>query len=382
MESVQIKNIDPETAFLLSKQETGFEWELFKENVRPLKRGRNVRLLNQSLTSHNNNQLKKNLLETRRKLIEAIDDYKGEDPLQPWLECMKWVQEAFPAGGDSSGLIVIYEQCVRKFWHSERYKNDLRYLKIWLEYAENCVDAEVIYSFLDVNDIGQTHSVYYIAYALLLESKSKMKAANDMFSLGISREAQPIEKLKDAYKKFLVRSMTKPKNTDEDLDENQLPIRSFGTVLAREDNRMQTAQSSDFHRKKLKPDGTQRTSLLVYKDTKVDVISHQPDKSKAAWNSLGTRAERNKENHAIPSKWTSYKVPQKPGPRVGRPTPSARIEVFVDEECAKTRQASDESGSSSTLPVIHGDGQDNIKRETELLRKNPLRNFPPNSLPR
>ena len=53
--------------------------------------------------------------------------------------------------------------------------------------AENCVDAEVIYSFLDANDIGQTHSVYYIAYALLLESKSKMKAANDMFSLGISR---------------------------------------------------------------------------------------------------------------------------------------------------------------------------------------------------
>ncbi|KAK1555963.1 hypothetical protein Q3G72_033908 [Acer saccharum] len=322
-------------------------------------------------------------LASSMKLIEAIDDYKGEDPLQPWLECMKWVQEAFPAGGDSSGLLVIYEQCVRKFWHSEHYKNDLRYLKIWLEYAENCVDAEVIYSFLDANDIGQTHSEYYIAYALLLESKSKMKAANDMFSLGISREAQPIEKLKDAYKKFLARSMTKPKNTDEDPEENHLPARSFGTVLAREDNRMQTAQSSDFHRKKLKPDGTQRTPLLVYKDTKVDVLSsHQPDKSKAAWNNLGTRAERNKENNAIPSKWTSYKVPQKPGPRVGRPTPSARIEVFVDEECAETCQASDESGSSSTLPVIHGDGQDNIRRETELLRKNPLRNFPPNSLPR
>ncbi|KAI9201769.1 hypothetical protein LWI28_028973 [Acer negundo] len=380
MESVLIENLDPETAFLLSKQETGFEWELFKENVRPLKRGRNVRLLNESLTSHNNSQLKKTLIEKRRKLIEAIDDYKGEDPLQPWLECMKWVQEAFPAGGDSSGLLVIYEQCVRKFWHSEHYKNDLRYLKIWLEYAENCVDAEVIYSFLDANDIGQTHSVYYIAYALLLESKSKMKAANDMFNLGISREAQPIEKLKDAYKKFLARSMTKPKNTDEDPEENHLPVRSFGTVLAREDNRMQTAQSSDFHKKKLKPDGN---PLLVYKDTKVDVLSsHQPDKSKAAWNSLGTRAERNKENNAIPSKWTSYKVPQKPGPRVGRPTPSARIEVFVDEECAETRQASDESGSSSTFPVIHGDGQDNIKRETDLLRKNPLRNFPPNSLPR
>lgn len=45
------------------------------------------------------------------------------------------MQEAFPPGGDSSGLIVIYEQCVRTFWHDERYKDDLRYLKVWLEYV-------------------------------------------------------------------------------------------------------------------------------------------------------------------------------------------------------------------------------------------------------
>lgn len=123
-----------------------------------------------------------------RALIEAIDQYKGEDPLQPWLQwvlffwnkigffrntsailfftltflnclpsyifyelcidsvadiifslklwrCIKWVQESFPPGGDSSGLIVIYEQCVRTFWHDERYKDDLRYLKTWLEYV-------------------------------------------------------------------------------------------------------------------------------------------------------------------------------------------------------------------------------------------------------
>lgn len=60
------KKLDPETRFLVSKQETGNEWELFKENVRPLKRGRNVRLLNDALKSHTHNQLKKSLLETRR----------------------------------------------------------------------------------------------------------------------------------------------------------------------------------------------------------------------------------------------------------------------------------------------------------------------------
>lgn len=53
--------------------------------------------------------------------------------------------------------------------------------------AENCFDAEVIFNFLQANEIGTTHSAYYIAYALHLESNAKTKAANDIFNLGISR---------------------------------------------------------------------------------------------------------------------------------------------------------------------------------------------------
>ncbi|KAI9200019.1 hypothetical protein LWI28_001567 [Acer negundo] len=44
MESVQIENIDPVTEFIACKQDSGYECELFKENARPLKRGRNVGL--------------------------------------------------------------------------------------------------------------------------------------------------------------------------------------------------------------------------------------------------------------------------------------------------------------------------------------------------
>lgn len=80
------KTLDPETEFLLSKRETGNEWETFKENVKPLKRGRNVNILNHALKSHIDNNIKRSLIHHRRKLIEEIDDYKGEDPLLPWLE--------------------------------------------------------------------------------------------------------------------------------------------------------------------------------------------------------------------------------------------------------------------------------------------------------
>lgn len=114
---------------------------------------------------------------------------------------------------------MIYEHCVHTFWHETRYKDDLRYLKVWLEYAEICVDSEVIFSFLDSNEIGQTHAIFFISYALHMEAKNKIKTANDIFNCGLSRNAQPIEKVKEAYKKFLARSMRSPEATEEDLTE-------------------------------------------------------------------------------------------------------------------------------------------------------------------
>lgn len=64
--------LDPEMEFLASKQETGNEWELFKENVRPLKRGRNVRLLNHALKSNSHSQVKSSLLHHRRLLVNFV----------------------------------------------------------------------------------------------------------------------------------------------------------------------------------------------------------------------------------------------------------------------------------------------------------------------
>lgn len=102
--------------------------------------------------------------------------------------------------------------------------------------AGYCDDAEVVYSFLDTNKIGEIHSIFYISYATHMESKNKIKTANDIYECGIARyacylytfhliiclflssyilfyyrNAQPIEKLKSAYKKFFVRSMSRPK---------------------------------------------------------------------------------------------------------------------------------------------------------------------------
>ncbi|GER36642.1 S-adenosylmethionine:tRNAribosyltransferase-isomerase [Striga asiatica] len=275
----------PETEFLVAKKETGNEWELFKENVRPLKRSRKVGLLNGALKSHSDYQLRNSLLQHRRRLIEAINEYTGEDPLQPWIE-----------------------------------------------------------------------------------------------------KAQPVEKLTIAYKKFLTRSMGQLKATDEDGTENHLPARSFGTVLTRQISGNKASECSDIFRKKLKPDRTPGTALSIFKDKgSSSLASHEHlDISKAElkpWHSLGARAERNKENNEIPSKWTSTKIPKRPGQSIRRPPPGPCIEIFVDEEASEQHKRANEKDQSSTLQLRPGDCRD-IKKETELLRENPLRNFPPSSLPR
>lgn len=55
-----------------------------------------------------------------------------------------------------------------------------------IKQAENCVDAEVVYKFLEANKIGATHASFYISYALQMELKNKNKAANEIFNRGLS----------------------------------------------------------------------------------------------------------------------------------------------------------------------------------------------------
>ncbi|GAB2235097.1 hypothetical protein Droror1_Dr00004379 [Drosera rotundifolia] len=382
----------PETEFLNSEEvATGCEWEMFKENVRPLKRGRNVNMLNNALRSHSKPRHFNSLLQTQtqRKLFEAIEEYQGDDPLRPWLDCIKWVQEAFPTGGDSSRLILIYEQCVRTFWHEDRYKNDLRYLKIWLEYAENCADAEVIYNFLEVNKIGQIHSVYYIAHALHMEGKLKIQLADNLFNRGLTMNAQPREILEVAYRKFLARTMRKPQGVaDEVHTDIWHPVRCFGSDISSSENtlgRRQTSVSTTLC-KYFKGDGGQRVPLSIYKDQNNDCSSSDELDSRnvelGQWNSLASHVERNKENSAVPAKWTSLKIPQRSEHRAGvSATPV--IDVLVDADYLEHQPTISKLQNSSNSESIEGNMTDlEWHRESELLRKSPLRKFPTSSLPR
>ena len=48
---------------------------------------------------------------------------------------IRWVQSAYPAGGHQAQLRPLLERCTRELLQHEHYKQDLRYLRVWLQYV-------------------------------------------------------------------------------------------------------------------------------------------------------------------------------------------------------------------------------------------------------
>lgn len=51
---------------------------------------------------------------------------------------VQWTQATFTSGGAQSQLVPLLERCTSTFQSDARYKEDLRYLKIWILYVRGC----------------------------------------------------------------------------------------------------------------------------------------------------------------------------------------------------------------------------------------------------
>ena len=46
-----------------------------------------------------------------------------------------WTEQNHPSGGKDSHLVELLERCVSEFKDEEKYKNDVRYVDIWLKFV-------------------------------------------------------------------------------------------------------------------------------------------------------------------------------------------------------------------------------------------------------
>ncbi|KAK4368955.1 hypothetical protein RND71_012747 [Anisodus tanguticus] len=134
-----------------------------------------------------------------------------DDPLLPWLWSIdKALKERTSINSnDGRDLHELCSNCVSIFKNNPRYQNDVRFLKIWFLHMDSSSDHESIYREIEQNKICLFNSMLYETYALFLEAKGRLIDAFLVYHLGISRNAEPLGRLKKAQVLFLERMSEK-----------------------------------------------------------------------------------------------------------------------------------------------------------------------------
>jgi hypothetical protein len=152
-----------------------------KENIQPLARGRRATALASVLTtphsqrsSHLSAARKRHRLNCQLALENPEDD--DDDPLEAYYRFIYWTIENYPAGQSAeSGLLELLEESTRilKDDRGGKWRGHLKYLELWVLYANRVEKPQVIYRFLLTNEIGTEHALFYEEFANVLERNGR-----------------------------------------------------------------------------------------------------------------------------------------------------------------------------------------------------------------
>ncbi|XP_077245710.1 mad3/BUB1 homology region 1 isoform X2 [Tasmannia lanceolata] len=138
-------------------------------------------------------------------LISDIKTYKGKDPLLPWLQGIRKMKESLPPHILKEKLPRFLQKCALTFESDRHYRNDLRYLRVWVQLMDFVDDPKMLLRTMEKNRIGTKLALYYQAYALYFEKHKKFEESEKMYHLGVQNLAEPAAELHKSYEQFLLR---------------------------------------------------------------------------------------------------------------------------------------------------------------------------------
>ncbi|KAJ1795870.1 protein kinase, partial [Coemansia sp. RSA 2399] len=154
--------------------------------------------------------------------IAAQDPAETDDPLDVYYRYIQWLLEAFPQATGHQPIIRLVERPLKLFQEEERYRNDTRFVKMWLWYIGILnSNQETVFQFLMANKIGDSLAIMYEEYAKALESYGNMQRADQVYQLGVARRAQPLARLQRKYSDFQRRLVA---HTMRAVDGSQQPL--------------------------------------------------------------------------------------------------------------------------------------------------------------
>ena len=315
------------------------EIESEKENILPLKYGRSAIQLSREL-KQDISQLNSIRISYERRLMDELEEM--DDPLELFLEYIQWINNAFPQGGNSkqSGMLDIMERCLMYFKDMDTYKNDPRYLKIWLWYIElfsndSLSEARDIFVYMHRKRIGYKLALFYEEFATLLVDMTKFQEANYIFCVGINENARPHVRLMRKLEEF--KSKLQDINIDINHSNNNIDMHEFLQMdepprmvlgkdrIALENNSIRPTMD--------KPNDRNKLSIFCDdEEERNDNDNKDKYMNQNGWSVLDSKHTRNKENKKsatlLESGINAGKLPQD----INKPAnkPLTKISIFKD----------------------------------------------------
>ncbi|KAL9093594.1 MAG: hypothetical protein Q9165_003989 [Trypethelium subeluteriae] len=199
--------------------------ENHKENISSLPSGRSAKALANTLSPlasrptpslSDTQSLNDSIRADFEKELQSLDE--SDDPLDIFDRYVKWTLDAYPTAQATpqSQLLPLIERATKTFLSSPHYKNDPRYLKLWLHYIRLFADSpRETFAFLARHNVGESLALYYEEFAAWLEGAGRWAQAEEVYRMGLDKQARPHERLARKLGEFERRREERGQTTDE-----------------------------------------------------------------------------------------------------------------------------------------------------------------------
>lgn len=265
---------------------------------------------------------------------ELISISESDDPLDIYDRYVKWTLDAYPSAQATpqSQLLSLLERATKAFLTSSHYKNDPRYLKLWLHYIRFFSDApRETFAFLARHNIGEGLALFYEEFAAWLEGAGRWIQAEEVYKTGIDREARPVERLMRKFREFNVRLADRPQN-DEGPHSPAIP--TVRPVLAAKVDPFATSSSPPMDPQAVRsvpaiggPSSRSRQKLSIFSDADApSSVKETVDGQTRGWENIDSKGNRKKENVIEARPWAGEVL--KAG---GKRNTGPKMTIFRDE---------------------------------------------------
>ncbi|KAI1433037.1 Mad3/BUB1 homology region 1-domain-containing protein [Xylaria sp. CBS 124048] len=292
-----------------------------KENIQSLPGGRSAKKLVEAFSPSPLHALSTPTPSDTRNINDCIRaEYEAEvaalsesdDPLDVFDRYVRWTFDAYPSAQATpqSQLHTLLERATKAFIGSSQYRNDPRYLKLWLSYIQFFSDSpRETFVFLSRHGIGESLALFYEEYAAWLEGAGRWSQAEEVYKLGIEREARPVQRLIRKFGEFEKRRAHRADDADEPSSPALPSVRP--ALAAKVDPFAAAARPADPQapRPNMGVGGQSsskpaKSKLTIFSDASSTQPAMPPvAEGPKGWDTIGSLADRKKENVMEAKPW-------------------------------------------------------------------------------